>query len=77
MSWLLQRYPVTTMAPLTLPTSLLSAIIAVVVYDTPISMEFVLGTLITFVGVATVTWRSATQKADEALVKEWTGEARR
>lgn len=77
MSWLLQRYPVTTMAPLTLPTPLLSAIIATLVYDTPISLEFILGALVTFAGVATVTWRSATQKADESLVKEWAGEARR
>jgi O-acetylserine/cysteine efflux transporter len=77
MSWLLQRYPVTTMAPLTLPTPLLSAIIATLVYDTPVSVEFVMGALITFAGVATVTWRSATRQADEGLVKEWTGEARR
>jgi O-acetylserine/cysteine efflux transporter len=77
MSWLLQRYPVTVMAPLTLPTPLLSAIIAVMVYDTPVTAEFALGALVTFAGVAIVTWRSATQKADEGLVKEWTGEARR
>jgi O-acetylserine/cysteine efflux transporter len=77
MSWLLQRYPVTTMAPLTLPTPLLSAMIAVMVYDTPVSVEFVLGALVTFAGVAIVTVRSATQKADEGLVKEWTREVKR
>lgn len=77
MSWLLQRYPVTTVAPLTLPTPLLSAIVAVMVFDTPVSPEFVLGALITFVGVAVVTWRSATQRADEGLVKEWAREVKR
>lgn len=77
MSWLLQRYPVTVMAPLTLPTPLISAIIAIMVYDTPVSFEFVLGGLVTFAGVAVVTWRSATQQADEGLVKEWTREVKR
>jgi O-acetylserine/cysteine efflux transporter len=77
MSWLLQRYPVTTIAPLTLPTPLLSAIIAVIVFDTPISSEFVIGALITFAGVAVVTWRSANRKVDESLVKAWAGEAKR
>lgn len=77
MSWLLQRYPVTTVAPLTLPTPLVAAIIAIMVYDTPISVEFVIGALVTFVGVAVVTWRSATQKADEGLVKEWAREVKR
>ena len=77
MSWLLQRYPVTVMAPLTLPTPLISAIIAIMVYDTPVSFEFLLGGLVTFAGVAVVTWRSATQKADEGLVKEWTREVKR
>ncbi|MBB4632899.1 DMT family transporter [Sphingosinicella soli] len=77
MSWLLQRYPVTTIMPLTLPTPLVAAIIAVVVYDTPISMEFVIGALVTFVGVAVVTWRSVTQKTDEELVKEWAREVKR
>lgn len=77
MSWLLQRYPVTTMAPLTLPTPLLSAMFAVMVYGTPISPEFIAGALLTFVGVAVVTWRSASKRADEDLVKEWTREVKR
>jgi len=77
MSWLLQRYPVTVMAPLTLPTPLIAAIIAIMVYDTPISFEFVMGALVTFMGVAVVTWRSATQKTDEGLVKEWAREVKR
>lgn len=77
MSWLLQRYPVTTIAPLTLPTPLLSAIIALMVYDIPLSHEFVIGALVTFFGVGVVTWRSATQKADEELVKEWAREVKR
>lgn len=77
MSWLLQRYPVTTIAPLTLPTPLLSAIVAVIVFKTPISHEFVVGSLITFAGVALVTWRSAAKSADADLVKEWTREVKR
>lgn len=77
MSWLLQRYPVTTVAPLTLPTPLLSAIVAVMVFDTPISPEFVAGALVTFAGVAVVTWRSAANRADADLVKEWAREVKR
>ena len=47
------------------------------VYDTPVSFEFAVGALVTFAGVAVVTWRSATQKADEGLVKEWAREVKR
>jgi O-acetylserine/cysteine efflux transporter len=77
MSWLLQRYPVTTMAPLTLPTPLLSAMLAVMVFDTPVSVQLVTGALVTFAGVAVVTWRSAREEAVPALVEEWTREVRR
>ena len=59
MSWLFQRYPVSTVSPLTLPTPLLSVIIAVIVFDTPITSQMVAGGLLTLIGVAIITLRTA------------------
>lgn len=59
MSWLLQRYPVSVISPLTLPTPLLSVIVAVVFLGNPVSAELVLGGLVTLVGIAIITVRTA------------------
>jgi O-acetylserine/cysteine efflux transporter len=59
MSWLFQRYPVSTVSPLTLPTPLLSVIIAVIVLGTPISVQMIVGGVLTLVGVAIITLRTA------------------
>ncbi|MCA3571144.1 DMT family transporter [Bradyrhizobium sp.] len=59
MSWLLQRYPVSTLSPLTLPTPLLSAIIAVAVLGNPVSPQLVAGGVVALVGVAIITIRTA------------------
>lgn len=64
MSWLLQKYPVTMLTPLTLPTPLLAVMIATAVYGTPITPLMILGGLLTLAGVAIITLRSA-QKAVE------------
>jgi O-acetylserine/cysteine efflux transporter len=59
MSWLFQRYPVSTVSPLTLPTPLMSVIIAVIVLGTPITFQMVIGGLLTIAGVAIITLRTA------------------
>jgi O-acetylserine/cysteine efflux transporter len=59
MSWLLQRYPVSVMSPLTLPTPLMSIVIAVVLLGNPVTPQLVIGGLITLVGIAIITLRTA------------------
>lgn len=59
MSWLLQRYPVSTLSPLTLPTPLLSVIIAVVVLGNPLTPQLIAGGLVTLVGIGIITVRTA------------------
>ncbi len=66
MSWLLQHYEVSTIVPLTLPTPLISAGIAVAVFGTPVSASLVIGALVSFVGVAIITWRSAAKQPEMA-----------
>jgi O-acetylserine/cysteine efflux transporter len=59
MSWLFQRYPVTTVSPLTLPAPLLSVIMAVIAFGNPITVQMVVGGLLTIIGVAIITLRTA------------------
>jgi O-acetylserine/cysteine efflux transporter len=59
MAWLLQRYPVTVLTPLTLPTPLLSVIAALLVYPVPITPAMVAGGLLTLLGVAIIALRTA------------------
>ena len=59
MSWLFQRYPVSTVSPLTLPTPLLSVGIAVVVFGTPITGQMIIGGVLMLIGVAVITLRTA------------------
>ncbi len=67
MSWLFQRYPVSTVAPLTLPTPLLSVIVAVLVFGTPITQQMIVGGILTIAGVAVITLRtSKARDLDEA-----------
>ncbi|QMW23533.1 DMT family transporter [Sandaracinobacteroides saxicola] len=66
MAWLLQRYPVSTITPLTLPTPLLSVILALFVYPTPITLQLVAGGLLTLVGVAIIALRTAQKREDAA-----------
>ncbi len=69
MSWLLQKYPVTLLTPLTLPTPLLAVIFVTVVYGTPITPLMVAGGLLTLAGVAIITLRTA-QKSVENRAHE-------
>lgn len=66
MTWLFQRYPVSTVAPLTLPTPLLSVIVAVLVFDTPVTWVMVAGGLVTLAGIAIITLRTAQARDREA-----------
>jgi O-acetylserine/cysteine efflux transporter len=59
MSWLFQRYPVSTISPLTLPTPLISVIVAVIVFGTPITGQMITGGALTLIGVAIITLRTA------------------
>jgi O-acetylserine/cysteine efflux transporter len=59
MSWLFQRYPVSTVSPLTLPTPLMSVGVAVWVFGTPITAQMVVGGVLTLIGVAIITLRTA------------------
>jgi O-acetylserine/cysteine efflux transporter len=59
MAWLLQRYPVSVLTPLTLPTPLLSIILATAVYGTPVTPLMALGGLLTLSGVAIIALRTA------------------
>jgi len=59
MSWLFQRYPVSTVSPLTLPTPLMSVVVAVAVFHTPITVQMIAGGVLTLIGVAIITLRTA------------------
>ncbi|MEE4349938.1 MAG: DMT family transporter [Pacificimonas sp.] len=75
MSWLLQKYPVTTIVPLTLPTPLISAAIAVVYFDNPVTTGLIIGGIVSFVGVAIITLRSAEKEPE--IAETWVKRARR
>ncbi len=65
MSWLVQRYPVTVITPLTLPTPLLAVAVVVMVYGTPITPMMLAGGVITLIGVAIITLRTAHKRVDK------------
>lgn len=69
MTWLFQRYPVAVVSPLTLPTPLISVAIAIAVYDTPITGQMLVGGLLTLLGVAIITVRTAQQRDKDAPVE--------
>ncbi len=66
MTWLFQRYPVSTVAPLTLPTPLLSVIVATLVFGTPLTPVMIAGGLVTLTGIAIITLRTARARDMEA-----------
>lgn len=65
MSWLFQRYPVSTVSPLTLPTPLMSVMVAVAVFHTPITLQMVIGGGLALAGVAVITLRTAQARDGE------------
>jgi O-acetylserine/cysteine efflux transporter len=62
MTWLFQRYPVAVVSPLTLPTPLLSVLVAVMVYAAPITPQMLAGGALTLAGVAIITIRTARRR---------------
>ena len=67
MAYLFQRYPVSVVAPLTMPTPLLSVIVGVLVFKTPVGAPLVVGGLLTLCGIAIITLRTASAREPEAL----------
>ena len=67
MAYLFQRYPVSVVAPLTLPTPLLSVIVGVAVFKTPVGVPLVMGGLLTLAGIAIITLRTANARETEVL----------
>lgn len=59
MAYLFQRYPVSTVAPLTLPTPFLSVIIGSLAFHIPITLAMGIGGLLTLAGIAIITLRTA------------------
>ena len=69
MTWLFQRYPVAVVSPLTLPTPLISVVVAVAVYGTPITGQMLVGGLLTLVGVTIITIRTAQRRDSDMPVE--------
>jgi O-acetylserine/cysteine efflux transporter len=67
MSYLFRHYPVSLVSPMTLPTPLLSVIIATVVLKTPVTAEMVVGGILTMIGIAIITLRTASAPEVEVL----------
>ncbi len=56
--YLLQRYPVTTVAPLTLLTQLVAIVGGLVVFDDVLKPGMIVGGILIFAGVAIVSYRN-------------------
>lgn len=69
MTWLFQRYPVAVVSPLTLPTPLLSVLVAVAVYATPLTPQMLVGGALTLAGVAIITIRTAQRRDMDVAVE--------
>jgi O-acetylserine/cysteine efflux transporter len=59
MSWLLQRHPLSTVAPLTLLSPIVAVTSSTMYFGTALSTQMIVGGMIALVGVAIVTIRSA------------------
>lgn len=58
-SWLLQRYPINVVAPWTLITPVISVTAAIIILGNPVTLQLVIGSLVTLAGIAVITIRSA------------------
>jgi O-acetylserine/cysteine efflux transporter len=67
MSYLFRHYPVSLVSPMTLPTPLLSVIVATVVLKTPVTIEMVVGGILTMIGIAIITLRTASAPEVEVM----------
>ena len=66
MSWLFQHHPVSVIAPLTLPTPLISVAFGVILLATPITPQMLAGGAVALLGVAIVSLRTARAQVREA-----------
>lgn len=64
MSWLIQRYPVTVITPLTLPTPLIAVAIVTLWFGTPITPMMWVGGALALAGVAIITLRTAVKSVE-------------
>ncbi len=60
---LLQRYPVSWIMPLFIPSPVLAAVLAVLVYDLPVTWQLVAGGALAVAGAAVITLRTASARA--------------
>ncbi|WP_373488887.1 DMT family transporter [Blastomonas sp.] len=75
MVWLLQRHPISTVSPLTIPTPVISVCFATWWFGTPLSWLMIAGGLIALVGVSIVAIRNAQRSralAEARLLREGT-----
>jgi O-acetylserine/cysteine efflux transporter len=59
LSWLLQRYTISVISPLTLLAPLIGVFFGVTILDTPLSAKMIQGGIVTLLGVAIITVRTA------------------
>ncbi len=64
LGWLLQRYSISVISPLTLLSPLLAVGFAAVMLDTPVTARMIQGGLVTLVGVLIITVRTAQRSPD-------------
>jgi len=67
MSWLLQRYPVGTVLPLTIPSPILLVVFAMIAFNTPLTAELVIGGLITLAGIWVIIVQMSKPQPDPKL----------
>jgi O-acetylserine/cysteine efflux transporter len=67
MSWLLQRHPISTVVPLSLPTPVLSVIAATLYFKTPLTPVMIAGGVLVMIGVSIITIRTAMQREQGEL----------
>ena len=59
MAWLVQRYPISTIAPLTLVSPLLAVIFATLAFHNPLTPRMIGGGVLMLIGIAIITVRTA------------------
>ena len=66
-AWLLQRYPVSTVSPLTLPTPIISVLLASWIFDIRLTPVMIVGSTLLLVGVTIITLRTRSVQLGENL----------
>jgi len=66
-AWLIQRYPVSTVSPLTLPTPILAMLLASWIFDIRLTPVMILGSVLLLLGVTIITLRTRSVQLGENL----------